>query len=110
MPEHLTEIQKEVLSFIRHFITKLGVSPTVREMAMHFGFESPLSAQLRINALLRKGSITKTPLKTGNIRLTGLEKTSGRSTPLLWKVRAGKPILVAEETESHIIIGSHSPG
>ena len=107
MSAHLTERQKEVLSFIRQFITKEGVSPTVREVAQHFGFASPLSAQLHINALLKKGLITKTPLKARNIRLTGQEKTSGRSLPLLGKVRAGKPILVAEETESHIIVDSH---
>ena len=107
MPAHLTERQKEVLSFIRYFITKEGVSPTVREVALHFGFASPLSAQLHINALLRKGLITKTPLKARNIRLTGLDRTSGRSIPLLGKVRAGKPILVADETESHIIVDSH---
>lgn len=104
---HLTERQKEVLSFIRQFITKEGVSPTVREVALHFGFASPLSAQLHINALLKKGLITKTPLKARNIRLTGPEKTLGRSLPLLGKVRAGKPILVAEETGSHIIVDSH---
>jgi len=60
-----------VPSFIRHFITEEGVSPTVREVALHFGFASPLSAQLHINALLRKGLITKVPLKARNIRLTG---------------------------------------
>src|SRR4030065_1172542 len=107
MSAHLTERQKEVLSFIRQFITKEGVSPTVREVAQHFGFASHLSAQLHINALLKKGLITKTPLKARNIRLTGQEKTSGRSLPLLGKVRAGKPILVAEETKSHIIVNSH---
>jgi len=107
MSAHLTERQKEVLSFIRHFITKEGVSPTVREVALDFGFASPLSAQLHINALLKKGLITKTPLKARNIRLTGLEKTSGRSIPLLGRVRAGKPILVAEDTESHILVDSH---
>jgi len=79
----------------------------VREVALHFGFASPLSAQLHINALLKKGLITKAPLKARNIRLTGQEKTSGRSIPLLGKVRAGKPILVAEETESHITVDSH---
>ena len=107
MPAHLTERQKEVLSFIRHFITEEGVSPTVREVALHFGFASPLSAQLHINALLRKGLITKAPFKARNIRLTGQEKTSGRSLPLLGKVRAGNPILVAEETDSYIIVDSH---
>ena len=79
----------------------------MREVALHFGFASPLSAQLHINALLKKGLITKTPLKARNIRLTGLDKTSGISIPLLGRVRAGKPILVAEETESHIIVDSH---
>lgn len=107
MPVHLTERQKEVLSFIRQFIAREGVSPAVREVASHFGFASPLSAQLHINALLRKGLITKTPLKTRSIKVIGLDVNAGRSIPLLGKVRAGKPILAIEETDSHITVDKH---
>jgi repressor LexA len=107
MPAYLTERQKEILSFIRQFITKEGVSPTIREVALHFGFASPLSAQLHINALLKKGMITKTPLKTRSIKVIGLEVTAGRSIPLLGKVRAGKPVLAVEEADAHIAVDKY---
>jgi repressor LexA len=107
MHEHLTERQKEVLSFLKQFISKEGVSPTVREVASHFGFASPLSAQLHINSLLKKGLITKTPLKARNIKVIGLDMTAGKSIPLLGKVRAGKPLLAIEEAETHISIDRH---
>jgi len=108
MPVHLTERQKEVLGFIKQFIAMEGASPTVREVASHFGFASPLSAQLHINGLLKKGLITKTPLKARNIRVPGLAATAGRSIPLLGKVRAGKPVLALEEADSHITVDRHT--
>ncbi len=104
MPEQPTDRQKEVLGFIKQFIEKEGVSPTVREVASHFGFSSPLSAQLHINALLKKGFLTKTPLKTRGIKIIGLKTTSGRSIPVLGRVRAGKPIIVLEEIETYITV------
>ncbi|MEW6110094.1 MAG: transcriptional repressor LexA [Nitrospirota bacterium] len=104
MPEHLTERQKEVLEFIREYIEKEGISPTVREIAAHFGFASPLSAQLHINALSKKGYLTKAPFKTRNLKIIGLDKTSGRSIPLLGTVRAGKPVIALEEIDSYLTV------
>jgi repressor LexA len=100
----LTERQKEVLVFIKQFVSREGVSPTVREIAAHFGFSSPLSAQLHVNTLLKKGLITKSPLRARNIRVIGQDINAGRSIPVLGKVRAGKPILAIEEAETHIAV------
>lgn len=104
MPDLLTDRQKQVLDFIRQHIEKEGLPPTVREISAHFGFASPLSAQLHINALSKKGFITKTPLKTRGIKVVGLKTTGGRSIPVLGTIRAGKPIIALEEIESHVTI------
>ena len=49
----------------------------------------------------------KSPSQGQKHQANRAEKTSGRSISLLGKVRAGKPILVAEETEVHITVDSH---
>lgn len=104
MPDILTERQKEVLNFIRLYIEKEGISPTVREIAAHFGFSSPLSVQLHINALVKKGYLTKTPLKTRNIKVIGLNAAAGRSIPVIGMVRAGRPLLALEEAGTYITV------
>ncbi len=104
MPEHLTERQKEMLGFIRRYFEKEGIAPTIREAALHFNFASPLSAQLHINALIKKGYLTREPLKTRGIRIAGYDASTGRSLPLAGKVRAGKPLLAFENIETHITV------
>ena len=104
MPELLTEKQKAVLTFIRQHIEKEHVSPTVREVAAYFGFRSPLSAQLHLRALMRKGYITKAPQKNRNIRIIGLNTHAGKLVPLLGRVRPGKPTIAIEDIETHIAI------
>ena len=94
MSAHLTERQQEVLSFIRQFITKEGVSPTVREVALHFGFASPLSAQLHISALQKKGLITKNTVKGQKHKADrNQNRTSGRNLPCLERSRRQAVIL-----------------
>lgn len=103
----LTERQREVLDFIRHYIEKEGISPTIREVAQYFHFASPLSAQIHINALIKKGYLTKSPLKTRGLKVIGLSSPSGRKLPLLGRVRAGKPIIALEEIETHITVDNN---
>lgn len=107
MPGILTKRQREVLDFIRYYIEKEGIAPTIRETAQHFRFASPLSVQIHINALIKKGYLTKSPLKTRGLKIIGLSAPSGRRLPLLGKVRAGKPIIALEEPEAHITVDTN---
>jgi repressor LexA len=68
----LTRRQREVLEFIRDHIIRKGASPTVREVAEHFGFRSPLSAKLHIDALVRKGYLKKRPFLSRGLEIPGL--------------------------------------
>jgi len=54
----LTKRQQEVLSFIELTRTRAGHSPTLREIAAHFGFRSPKAAADHVTALQRKGFIS----------------------------------------------------
>ena len=103
----LTARQQEVLDFIRYYIEKEGISPTIREVAEYFHFASPLSAQIHINALIKKGFLTKSPFKTRGLKVIGLPSPSGRILPLLGRVRAGKPVIALEEIEAHITVDTN---
>ena len=99
-----TARQREVFEFIKRHILGKGFPPTVREVAGHFGFASPLSAQLHINALAKKGFIRKSPFKQRAIEIPGLTSSEGTKIPLLGRVRAGAPILALEEIEDYISV------
>jgi repressor LexA len=99
-----TAKQLSVLKFIKKHIVKKSLPPTVREIAGHFGFASPLSAQLHIAALIKKGYLKKTPFKQRALEVVGHKPAEDTKIPLLGRVRAGEPILASENIEDYINI------
>lgn len=49
----------EVLSYLEAFITENGFAPSVREIQHHFGWDSPDTAQRRLQALVDEGRIER---------------------------------------------------
>lgn len=97
-----TKRQQAVLEFIKAHLIEKCFPPTVREIAAHFGFASPLSAQLHITALIKKGFLKKTPFKQRSIEIIGFKPAEDTKVPLLGTVRAGAPILAEENIEYYI--------
>lgn len=64
----LTKRQQEVFIFIEHTRAHSGHSPTLREIATHFGFRSPKAAADHVTALQRKGVLSSAPRKARAIR------------------------------------------
>jgi repressor LexA len=64
----LTKRQQEVFSFIELTRVRDGHSPTLREIATHFGFRSPKAAADHVTALLRKGVLSGVARKARAIR------------------------------------------
>jgi repressor LexA len=63
-----TKRQKEVLDFIKSFISKNAFSPTVREIAEHFGVQVNGTAG-HLKALEKKRLITRQVNKARTIRV-----------------------------------------
>ena len=63
----LTDRQAEVLEFIRANMHLY--SPTVRQIAAAIGAKSPHAATVHLDALEKKGWITREPGKTRNIKV-----------------------------------------
>jgi len=100
----LTARQRAVLEYIKKHIAEIGFPPTVREVAAHFGFASPLSAHLHINALVKKGFLRKSQSKQRTIEVIGLRPAGGIRIPLLKKISSGisLPAIVAEDIEDYL--------
>lgn len=92
-------------SFIRDHLRYRGKSPSLREIQDHLGFKSPRSAQLIVDALIKKGFVERTPGR--NLRLLkNVDEQSDLdrviSLPLVGSVPCGLPLLATENTEMTI--------
>jgi repressor LexA len=68
----MTSIQADVYQFIRQQIDCEHCPPTVREVATRFGWKSANSAEDHIQALIRKGLLTRIPNMSRGIRVVEL--------------------------------------
>ncbi|MBI5116195.1 transcriptional repressor LexA [Candidatus Poribacteria bacterium] len=97
MRTELTDRQKEILDFIRDFTHGNGYPPTMREIGGHFGF-MPRAATNHVNALVRKGYISKQPLKSRSLTVAGHDAGS-RTQPRL----GGAPLQKGLKSRSMIV-------
>lgn len=83
----LTVRQQKVLDFISNFAQTHGYSPTLRDIAAHLGVSSTFGVNRHLDALEKKGWITK----SGTARGIVLTAQGGRtiSLPIVGTVRAG---------------------
>jgi len=71
--ESLTPRQFEILAFIREYLQTYSYSPSVRDVAAHFGISVP-GAQKHIEALVRRGAIEKSVSTARSIRVVDKNK------------------------------------
>ncbi len=102
--KELTNKQQDVLDFIIHCIKDEYYTPSVREIAERFGFSSTNSVRNHIDALERKGCLSR----KGGAR--GLElndefmvtEDAPVGIPLVGRVAAGCPITAAENLDGYV--------
>lgn len=94
----LSPKQKEVFSFIRESILRKNLPPTLREIAVHFGFSSTGTVRDYLESLCKKGYIKLNPRRARAIEL--IKGSSG--IPVLGRVSAGHPKLAEEDIEGYI--------
>jgi repressor LexA len=109
----LTGKQREVLGFIRGFVAKHGLPPTVREIGERFKV-TPRAAFDHLRALERKGMLQRRATAGRTSRsLVPSEAAAVRphAVPILGRVAAGQPLLAAENREGELHIAPASlPG
>ncbi|MGC8495271.1 MAG: transcriptional repressor LexA [Syntrophobacteraceae bacterium] len=93
MSNELTQKQKAVLEFLQGY-DQAGGCPTYREIAEHFGFNSPKAATDFVSALERKGKVRRRRGRSRGIEIISAEKAADRATieiPILGQIGAGIP-------------------
>jgi repressor LexA len=102
--EDLTARQQQVLAFISNFLDNNGYPPTLREIAAHLGINGTLGVMRHLEALEKKGCLTKSAGSSRGIVLAG--RSSASSLPIVGVVRAGLPQPAVEDVEGYFAIDS----
>ena len=105
MYEDLTDVQIEILEYIKREIRNKNYPPSIREICENVGLASTSSVQYQLNNLIRKGYLKRDPQKPRALKVIRENDNSSGfvydmvNVPILGKVAAGAPILAQEENE-----------
>ncbi len=106
MTRGLTEKQEHILQFILEYISERGYPPSIREIGANFSISSLRGVTVHLDALQRKGYITRsnTARAITVIGQTGATSPSRNVTviPLLGQIAAGIPITSIENIEGYV--------
>lgn len=98
----LTTKQQKVLDVIRGALRQSGQPPTVREIGREIGVLSSCTVQRHLDALEKKGFISRNRYKYRSIELTDSPIppfVRAVNVPILGQIAAGAPILAQEHIE-----------
>jgi repressor LexA len=107
MARDLTDRQREILEYIKSTVVDSGYQPSIREIGRHFGIRSTRGVVDHLEALERKGYISRHRDRNRSIRIdpkAGLFDGEAVSVPVLGTVTAGQPILAEENTIGRIMV------
>jgi repressor LexA len=108
----LTDRQSKIFEFILSNIERFGYPPSIPEIQEKFSFKSPNAVKDHLEALERKGYISRRPHKSrgievlnhGSLRSNSDVDDNVTEVPIVGKVSAGSPILAQENIEGTIFI------
>lgn len=117
MKNSLTDKQKEILNFIKNFISENGYPPTLREIGSFFNIASTFGVKRHLDALKKKGylninSHASRAICVNNSKNIDFDKDISRSEnihqiPVVGRVAAGSPILSEENIEGSVLIDNY---
>ena len=104
----ITQRQKAVLEFISDYIGQFGYPPTFQEIADAFGIVSKHGVVRHLEALEKKGYITRGDTLARSIRIVHPQymplTDDVVQVPLVGRVAAGYPILAEENIEDYVML------
>jgi len=105
MAKQLTKRQHAVLDVIRGWIRERGYPPTIRELGKQLGIKSLRGVTAHLDAIAKKGFLKREP-RARSISLLDLLAPFEQAlrVPIVGRIRAGKPVLAAEEVEGHVVV------
>lgn len=88
----LTKRQKEILAFLTEYLKERGYSPSLDEIAKHFGIASLNAIYKHLRVLEERGFIRRLSNRARSITIVEQESVAEQLVPLLGTIAAGHPI------------------
>ncbi len=95
----LTKRQKAIFTFLRDYLDRHGYSPSLEEIAEHFGLASLNGVYKHLKALEERGFIRRLSNQARSIQLLDGAGSRRSALPLLGVVAAGQPIEAVADSE-----------
>ncbi len=110
-----TKRQREVWEFIRSRQERFGTTPSIREIAGHFGFLSPNAAQAHVQALRHKGLLKTHSRRARSAQVVDPHFPEGErpaiaTIPIYGEIPAGLPADNSQENEGCVLIDVETLG
>ena len=104
--------QRRILEFIKTTVRDSGYPPTVREIGEAVGLNSSSSVHAQLANLEKRGLLRRDPTKPRAMELQGPGVPTSRAVtvPVLGRISAGAPFLVAEEVEEYLPLPAEFAG
>lgn len=104
MAKGLTARQQAILQFVVDYLRDEGYPPSIREIGAHFDIGSLRGVTVHLDALERKGYITRanTPRSIKVIHSDYQQSNNAVMLPLIGTIAAGTPIYASENQEAMI--------
>jgi len=102
----LTKKQKQMLDYIKSYIGKNRLSPTIEEIRKHFRLSAPSTVHQHVEALEKKGFIEKNGSSARGIELKKQTQYSMVKIPLLGTIAAGQPIEAIEMVGENVMVAT----
>jgi repressor LexA len=109
----LTKRQRQIMDFVLATQQTGEATPTLREIAEHFGFRSSRAVADHLDALRRKGYLESEPGKARSLRVTSpLAKLRSRivNIPLFGTIPAGLPQTREQDADGCVSVDMESIG
>jgi len=101
-----TQRQKEILDYIQRFIERHGYEPSYAQIARHFGISSKATIAKHIEALEKRGLLTRSHANGSfglNVQVEGLAGDATCEVRLLGRVAAGAPLETITDNSTETI-------
>ncbi|MFI5370659.1 MAG: transcriptional repressor LexA [Candidatus Eisenbacteria bacterium] len=100
----LNDRAREILEFVREFVRKRGMPPTIREIGEKFGIASTNGVRYHLDLLEESGYIRRNKKISRGLELVKSTVEAGVEfgIPVLGRVAAGAPILAEQNFEGTI--------